>query len=299
MSIEFDLDPNLPEPSEQDLITAYFVALGKATQFVNQNVNPRLKEMEANQLEAALSGSFFRLHLCAESILRLNHPSCFQSVAAIARTMLELTVDLEILIKDSSEKNIEKFTNFRNVAVFRSARRILENEAIFTPDLPFQFMDHQPAIEFAKDENRRTRIEAIVERLWGRNRKEGLNWPIHWTGRDMSQRCKDLGSFFYAAYLQLYSAASWQVHSGNASYADVKPEDFGRLVGVFTNVARQLYIRSIKSISGAFKLSEKMTNLNEVLELLNDAPRELLLEFLIQQLNEESKANSLCDDDPG
>jgi Family of unknown function (DUF5677) len=187
---------DIPELTQQELVSLYYCALQEAVDFVQTEIVPVLRgQLQLSEKEEAILGTFYRIHALASSLTRLNKKLDFNAVAVIARTIFELLLDLKTLAAEKlSAKELVQFRAFAEVNRFRKAIKLLQFERENPCIESSSKLDSEIRKQFVKSSEKQSEIEARVEKLWGLNSKGKLQWPEHWSGFSIRDRAKKLGS---------------------------------------------------------------------------------------------------------
>ncbi len=278
---------NIPEATEDQLIESYYSAIYEAVDFVEVKLVPVLKtQINPNNQEVALLGTFYRILLLAKGILSLNDRQHFQLVVSACRTIFELLIDLHQIAMDTSGQLVSQFTAFAEVERFRVAKKLASHSAKVGATNSISLMDIQHATTYTADSTRIANIEAKVRSLWGSDKKNNPNWPeSHWSGINLRIRASQVGQYYETLYLQLYSFASWYIHSGSAGYAGFNPDQFGRILGMSVEVSRIMFLDSIKTIAKVFHLNKALEEFKPIMEFLKAAPKEIFISKMLKEID--------------
>jgi hypothetical protein len=157
--------------------------------------------LSPSRREQCFIGTYRRSIGNIATLQELKSAKHFQGIVMLARTLLELAVDIRLLgcLSDGCLKMIE----FVDVEKLRCARKVLK----FKKHYPDSNIDTSAYASFITSNEHR--IEATKRTLW-----QSPTTMQHWSGMKMSERVKLLGPLFEEIYEVHYPYLSWQVHSG-------------------------------------------------------------------------------------
>ncbi|MCK4628751.1 MAG: hypothetical protein KAT56_07080, partial [Sedimentisphaerales bacterium] len=115
------------DTSPHDGADAFYCGTEQIHDFSQKVIIPVLKgQLNLNDRDKAIVGTYFRAHLCLSSMVRLNEFQYIQQVVSSARTIFELLVDLKILHNDKSDESTKKFHAFPQIAKYKSAEQMVQ-----------------------------------------------------------------------------------------------------------------------------------------------------------------------------
>lgn len=281
-----------PDFTPHELLSSYHDALKQAVDFVQSQVIPILKgQINLSQQEEAVVGIFYRTHSLASSLTRLNHKIDFNAVAEIARTIFELLLDIKLVSSPNiAKRDLDRFFTFAEVDRFRKAKKIVNLQKQY-PDLTnSSFFNSAARKKFVDMPSKADAIEAKVDSLWGKKGKgKGkLNWPDHWSGVSIRERAKNFGPLYEQEYLEIYSLLSAYAHGGNAAYSDLSEAALESVYGISLELARKMYIESLLICSKILKLREGIESFPQVVSFLENAPRQILIDYGLKKFKHSS-----------
>ena len=169
-------------------------------------VNPTAREQ-------SFLGLLYRAIGYVASIRRLNHAMHVQSIAASARSLFEIGVDISLFHRDGTNDSVERIEAFTRVERYRVAQRLVDYYANrpLPPDLN---IDEQRRL--VVDHAETLLVDGLVARFWRRrNRRGDLIWPNHWSVfPDTRTRARAVGQEWEERYVRYFSVLSWHIHSG-------------------------------------------------------------------------------------
>jgi hypothetical protein len=228
-------------------------------------------DKKTSEREKALIGIYFRVHGWMESVSKMNTSACFQGVAAAARAIFELVLDLEMLDNDPSGVNLKKFVGFPDMDRADVAEKCLRF-----------FKENKQTLQMFREEhllraiqNKKDLVEKNRVSLWGKSKHGEVK---HWTGeKNIKARAKSVKQEYENLYVEFYALLCWSIHSGATVYGG---KDKETLEGYF-QFSHGLFIKlsaiAIKVISKNFHLEKVIENLNIFLNHVKDEPYKIIV----------------------
>jgi len=179
-----------------------------------------------------------------DSMLELSDVRHFQTIANLARTMLELAADAHLLT--SIPDSVQKLLYFNRLERLRAARGILKYESNHNLSIPLNTSTYKAFV--ATQEHQIEQDGAI---LWP-NLK--LNTLKHWTGLNLQQRAVLVGQPLEEIYEFYNRILSWHVHSGGSGVMGLPPESFPIMCSLGYRVAALTFEEVILQVAKEFKL---------------------------------------------
>jgi hypothetical protein len=144
------------------LTSRFYATLNSLQQFHDIELRATIREIpiddRADNRQKCVLATYFRICGNVESMLLLTRPRDVQAVAMLARSILELAIDLRLLNRVGQAQ--ERMIVFADAERLRSARNLVE----YTRQNPRSQLDATIQAEFIRD--RATEIEAARTRLW-------------------------------------------------------------------------------------------------------------------------------------
>jgi hypothetical protein len=279
--------PEIPDFTAHELISSYHDGLREAVDFVQSQVIGRLRgQINLAKQERAIMGIFLRIHALACSLVRLNNKVDFNAVAGIARTVFELLLDMKLLTSPNlREQDLDCFFAFSEVDRFRKARRVVELQEKHPELVDNSLLDSSKRKEFVELRVKDKSVEKKVESLWGRTPNGRLKWPDHWSGLSIRDRSTIFGPLYEQEYLEVYSLLSSYAHGGSSAYSGLTEKALESVYGISLEYARKLYIESLLVCSKVFNLREGIESFTQVLAFLQNAPKQILIEYGLKRLD--------------
>jgi hypothetical protein len=280
--------PELPDFTTHELISSYHDGIQEAVNFIEERVVPTLQgQINLSKQEEAIIGVFYRIHLLANSLLRLNKKGDFNAVAVISRTVFELLLDIKFLSSPNIQQSqIDQFHAFPEVDRYRKAKRIVELQINYPELINNSLLDSVRRKSFVEYTGRSESIEQKVKSLWGMTKKGKVNWPDNWRGLSIKERAEEFGPLCEQEYLEVYSFLSSYTHGGSAAYSNLSEETLESVYGVSLEYARKMYIESLIMCSQKLKLTKGIESFSQILDFLKEAPQHILVQLGIKKTKE-------------
>jgi hypothetical protein len=186
-------------------------------------------------------GTYYRAVANVRTGLTLNNPSHFQAIAMLARTNIELAMDIRLLsvIAGAPEKMIAADKSEK----LRAAQKIVEFASTSGSDVP-NLAVYKTFIA-AEEGN----IVALRQQLWGSPKP-----PDHWSTKKIRERAILLKAPFEELYEIKYRQLSWQTHSGLTALLGQAPETFSAMCGDAIGIAIQCYEQVLDAMITEYQL---------------------------------------------
>ena len=243
--------------SPQQQADAFFRGTRDLAAYVESEICPILQaQIAKSEYEEAVCVTYYRIALLLRGLSALNDPCHFQFANTTARTIFELFLDIELLLRERS--SAARFHAFTEVSRFHKGLQLVEY-LNSTPTIDKS--PHQHVIQFVADLTRRSRIEQLCINHWGTANSTKPRWPDHWSGADVFTRARAAGDKYTELYRSQYFLQSYSIHAGPAA---VQGLPFDVLVCSFAiahRLIQMLVADATLLIAGEFKLFEADANL--------------------------------------
>jgi hypothetical protein len=114
---------DLPLPSK---VEAFFQGTDDIRHFVVTVMEPILSgQLGLDDRQTAIVGTYYRIVGWLKALRELNSPSHYQTVAAGARSLFELLLDIKLIESDPSGQMVKKFHAFPEVEKYRAASKLV------------------------------------------------------------------------------------------------------------------------------------------------------------------------------
>jgi hypothetical protein len=208
--------------------------------YIEEMLYPVLIDLfKKNEKYAAIIGTYLRLFFLLDSLVVLNKLEFYQTIAANARSIFELYIDMLLFNKNIYNEGIEKYFYF-----------ILYEK------------NKANSIPITKD------IDNNIIKLWGTKKNNIPNYPKHWTGTDLKNRItklndQELDKF----YKKDYKILSWHIHSGGNSFMNSDDNFFHKNFILSLSISLELFFKS------TFLLFEEIIELKDKFDKFDEVYR--------------------------
>jgi hypothetical protein len=231
-------------------------------EYVQDHVIPVIQNsMSKSEYENSMVGLYYRLHLLARSLVKLDSADTFQAVRSIARSMFELLLDIKTLAINQSLSRM--FAAYPMIERTRTAIRVADFVAA-NPS-PERNKKYKHQITLASDPAHIAKCEDILLNVFGITTNIGVDrtrkFPKSWSKRDVRTQASMLGIAEEESYIADYSIDSWFVHGGFAGIENISEDG---LVNVYCRgqlLAQKTYHESTFLISQKMHLFDALSSL--------------------------------------
>ena len=240
--------------------------------------------LTATAREQAALRLYYRMAAYLASVRRLDSPIHFQSIAAAARSVFELALDIALLGADTTTESVDRMTAFTRVERYRVAKRLVDFYANRPVPPNFSITEQR---RVCADATEGAAVEALIVQYWGRDRNGDLNWPAHWSRfRDARGRARQVAPNWEERYVRYYSTLSWHVHSGTVGVAGLAQDVFDIFVAYALELIRDSVLDSYGILGGELRLAAAIERWPETLEFLRNVSGLTLVDLRLQALGE-------------
>jgi hypothetical protein len=252
------LDPETFGEIEQ--VGFFSSVLNSIYQFDMAEVRPVVSGLlSPSLLEECRSLLYIRLNNNVGSMLELKHIGHFQAVGMLARSIYELTADIQLLdIEPRAAILMRGFLDVEKLKACKSSVTFSKQQGT-TPS----------AVQDIYIQNNEARINAVAAQLWPNQR---LSQVSHWTGENLPTRIKRLSVEMQEMYAYSYKQLSWTVHSGLQGSYGLSKGSFPRMCSLAYNLARVVYEKSLTAMIQNLQLYRADALIREKLELARALP---------------------------
>ena len=132
-------------------------------------------------------------------------------------------------------------------------------------------------------------INSKVLDLWGKDKRQNLRYPKHWSGKDLPLRIPSDVVEMQQTYCEHYPRLSWYVHSGSAGYAGLDEDALRSCFALSHTIAQQAALGSIELAAREMKIMQAVDWLPGAIKLTRLAPGLLLTHQEMEARFAESK----------
>jgi hypothetical protein len=197
------------------------------------------------ELEDALAGTYYRMCLIMESLMRLNKKQDFQVSLHCARCLYELYLDAVDLIRDPTL--LAKFKAFTFIARFSAAKKLvneLVSQGITDPNIG----KHERI--FVDNPTNEAKFQSELEAHWPNRTKA----PLNWMDRPLPDRAKLIGNNEIIRYRELYSLFCWYSHAGVVGVANLSPDALESAMGMAHVHSQNFFVEATNLIAIQFDI---------------------------------------------
>jgi hypothetical protein len=237
--------------------------------------------------EQAVLGLFYRSIGHVASIRRLNHPMHIQAIAASARSLFELGLNMALLSQDQTDNSLDRMVAFTRVERYRVAKKLVDFYAA-RPVPPDLNLTQQRAT--VADVVETAAVEALVQQYWGRNRKGELNWPKHWSAFPEARgRAQHVGGPWEERYVRHCYMFSWHIHSGLVGVAGLPKEVFEIFASQAYRLSTGVILDCYRIVGVELQLASAIPEWSRHLSFLDHIIGLALVDGRLQALGEPTK----------
>jgi hypothetical protein len=241
----------------------FFWILKSMKQFNDQEVNGVITgQLKPNDRENCFLLVYWRSVNNVNSMLDLADVRHFQTIANLARTMLELAADAHLL--KSIPNSVEKLLFFNRLEKLRAAKGILNYESTHTLSMPLNSTPYKAFVATQEQQ-----IEQDGAALWPNLKLRNLK---HWTGLTLDKRTKEVGQPLEEIYELYNRMLSWYVHSGGSGVMGLPPQTFPAICSLGYRVAALTFEEVIMQVAKEFKLTIVDDSIGKKLEYAKALP---------------------------
>jgi len=212
--------------------------------------------------DICFQANYTRARANIDSILILKRLRDFQAVAMIARSLMELAIDVKLI--DVVPDAVKKMMVFSDVEELRTAKRIVTFKKAHQTALIDVDQNYQ---KFADSEG--AAIDADRAALWPGVKGSDLR---HWAHLNLAERAAKVGGEMEELHAGFYPQLSLYVHSGLTGFFNVSREGFQALAGVTFNVIIKSYIEILSELIREYKLFRATEQIREKMDLARTLP---------------------------
>jgi len=237
--------------------------------------------------ERAVLGLYYRLVAYLASVCRLDGTIHFQSIAASARSVFELALDLALFAADATSDSVNRLVAFTRVERSRVARRMVDFYT--THALPPE-LNITAQRQVCADAEEAAEVKRLVLQYWGKMKNGTPNWPKHWSRFPGARgRAKQVGGNWEERYVRDYYMLSWHIHSGLVGITGLAQDMFDIFVAVAHRLVRDSVIDAYGIVGNELHLVQAMEQWPEKLQFLRNVSGLALVDLRLQGLGEPSR----------
>lgn len=247
--------------------------------------------------EQAVVGFHYRIAAYLTSLYKLNGPIHFQTIAASARSLFELGLDMVLFSKDFTDDSLNRLYAFTRVERYRVAGKLVDfyHTKPLPPDL-----DISKQRSLCADPKEKLQVEALVLKYWGRNRKGNLLWPTHWSRfQEARGRARHVEGTWEEWYVHNYYMLSWHIHPGITGIANLPKEAFDYFAMEAFQLSADVVVESYRILGRELHIGEAMPKWVDSLAFLGRVIGMTLVDKRLQSLGEPPRFRYLEEHEKG
>lgn len=286
------------------LADSAFEGIRAAHTFQKFYLEPLLQGLlNQNPREQALMGLHYRMVTYLTSLRKLNGPIHFQSIAASARSLFELGLDIALFSQDSTNDSLDRLQAFTVVERYRVAKKIVD---FFSNHCLPKNCNIENQQSVCADPQEELIVQARRSKYWPPKRPK--DWPNHWSHfQDTRGRAKHVDqrhnvlfpNWWEERYVLTYYMLSWPVHSGLTCVTGLCQETFDGLAFEAFQLSMDVVLESYKILGRELHLSTAMPEWNDRLTFLGRVIGLALVDKCLQALGEPARFRYLEEHEQG
>jgi hypothetical protein len=239
--------------------------------------------------EEAVLGFLYRAIGYLTAIRRLDAPVFVQSVAAAARSLFELGLDVHVFIADSAPDSLSRLLAFTRIERYRAAKNVVEFYA--QREVPAELRTSlEQQRQHVADQVEQATVERLVREHWGTTRNGRPNWPRHWSRyADVRSRASHAGPIWEERYIQHYYMLSWHVHSGLTGVANMPASAFDAFGVEAHRLATAVVVDCYRRVGALLHLEQAIADWPRHLEFLELVAGFALVDRRLGELGEQPR----------
>ncbi|MDD2902688.1 MAG: DUF5677 domain-containing protein [Syntrophales bacterium] len=243
-----------------------------------------------NPREQALMGLHYRIVTYLMSLRKLNGPIHFQAIAASARSLFELGLDIALFSHDTTNDSLDRLHAFTRVERYRVAKKTVDFFSNYS--LPKNWVI-SPQQSVCADPQEEAQVKALSLRYW--QREPPKNWPKHWSRfQDIRSRAHHVDrlhnvqfpNWWQKRYILTYYMLSWHVHSGLTGVTNLRQETFEGFAFEAFQLSTDVVLESYKILGRELRLSTAMPEWDDRLSFLGRVIGLALVDKCLQALGD-------------
>ncbi|OPY82515.1 MAG: hypothetical protein A4E65_00815 [Syntrophorhabdus sp. PtaU1.Bin153] len=278
-------------------VEAFFKGTDAIRLFAEEVMIPVLQgQLRLNDHERAVTGTYYRMYLYVQSLVKLNSRIHFQAAASAARTTFELLLDLKLLAEDTADSMpmTEKFHAFTEMDRFRVATQVVEYKNA-NPGSKIEDV-HQRSL--ATKQGKQEAIDLLARKNWGNTKAGKPQKPKHWSGFNVKERAVRFGSKYEELYIESYPLLSWSVHAGPGSYAGLDENEIELCFGLSHSISQRCFLEATAITAEIMRINHAVEGFNDILESLRLVPGRVIVKEQARIIDEERIKNSSKENKP-
>lgn len=234
--------------------------------------------------EQVLIELHYRMVAYLSSFRKLNGPQYFQTLAASARSLFELGLDMVLLSLDSTDESIDRLDAFTKVERYRVAKKTVDYFS--NHPLP-KGQDISAQRLVCSSPNVKSEMESLLDRYWPSAKR---TYPNHWSKfQDARSRARHVGTKWEERYVLTNYIFSWHVHSGLAGVSGLNENTFHAFVMEAFQLSYDVVLDCLRILGQEFHLPKVMPEWADRLSFLERIILLALIDKTLIALGEPSR----------
>jgi hypothetical protein len=235
-----------PASPVTELVGRLRACLKSMQEFDTAEVLPVIKSVESlspTERDQCIIGTYYRAVANLRTSLTFNNPAHFQAIAMLARTNIELAMDIRLLSVITQAP--EKMIGFEKSEKLRVAQKIAAFASKSNTPVP-NLATYQTFIG-----NEEANVLALRQQLWGSQKPQD-----HWSMMKVRDRAELLKAPFEELYEVKYRHLSWQVHAGLTGVLGQPSSTFEAMCGDAFGIAMKCYEEVLDAAIAEYQLQK-------------------------------------------
>jgi hypothetical protein len=271
------------ELSVRQRVEAFYKGTDAIGHFAQEVIIPVLRgQIALKDHELAVTGTYYRMCLWIQSLVRMNSRIHYQGAASAARSLFELLLDVKLLAGDSDGSMTAKFHAFPTLDRFRVASQVVEyNDA--QGDGTIEDTHQRNLVNTA---GQKQAIAQLAIQHWGTNKTGKPQRPSHWSGLKIKERAIRLGPRYEQLYVESYPLMSWSVHAGSGGYAGLDADAIESCFGFSHSIAQRCFLEATELTAAVMHIKEAVEGFGDIFEDLRLTPGKVIVKEQARVIDE-------------
>jgi hypothetical protein len=279
-----------------NIAAACLVSLRGIDIFINEYVLPTATERLKNDNENPVIGLFYRSIGFLRTAVILDGSIHMQTAGAIARSLIEIYLDLELLHRNAIPDGYTKCMSHIDLSKLKAARRVIEFYAKNTDldtDPPSRADRHKLYVQ-----NNAARIEQQAEALWGKDKNGKLVRPEHWSGSNQEGRAAKISKDAEVLVLEGYDLRNYAVHTGLAGVAGLDKIHFEIMYKTGLEDINTCLLKILRIVGEQLSMPIVVPHYFSLVDQLDGIRKAALCDILLRERGEKQRFTIMTGDPP-
>lgn len=262
------------------LASASYEELKAIVEVAKKHIEPISSTIkDGNDKEAAIHAIYKRQYAWGKTLIKLDSRSDFQALAAAARSMFELAVDMRLISENKISDCVPKYHSFSEVDRYKRSQQIVTYVKDSRGASRIDDTENQKHIN---DTATKTKVDQLLNQYW-KNKQGKTHCPVHWSGFGMPNRVALLDIDYQDTYWKLYKSLSWHIHSGTAGYSGFNTDFFYTSAAICFCTCKKMLIDTIRIYAKTFSIDKGLesagTPIDDLLEKASLVTEEIIIDM--------------------